>query len=300
MPDRLEPATPRHSATVILLRESSDGIEVLLTRRHDDMAFMGGMWVFPGGAMSPADFSAEALERIPEFSRLRCARFCDQHGDELDERERLGLAVAAHRETFEETGLLLATGPGGVHLRNELLTRAQSQRRAIVSDPALFAALLREQALQLEVDRLTYWAHWITPSSVSRRFDTRFFAVPVPPGQSALIDSSEAVDHTWMTPEALIAAAANRSMSLPQPTLYNLMQLAAEQRSCGSLEAVLSVATRRRVEPVLPKMIRHDGSALIVLPWDPEYQALPGKGVRADIDYPSTLRTLPSRMPFER
>lgn len=287
--------TPRPAATVLLLREQGAGVEVLVIRRHENLAFMGGMWVFPGGALAAADVSPGALACIPDRSKARCIQFEDLHGAALSRTQCLGLAIAAYRETFEETGVLLATDADGNHCTDDLLIRLQAQRRAIASDPALFAPLLTEAQLLLDVDRLLYWAHWITPSNAPRRFDTRFLAIVVPAGQTADIDTIEAVDHAWMTPAALLAAAARGEMPVSQPTLYNLMELDNSLREHGALAAMLRAESDRKIAPVLPKMIR-EAQTVMVLPWDPEYAALPGEGAPAGLEYPQRLRALPSRL----
>ena len=107
-------------------------------------------------------------------------------------------------------------------------------------------ALLTDAQLLLDVDRLLYWAHWITPSNAPRRFDTRFFAIVVPAEQTAAIDTIEAVDHAWMTPAALLAAAARGEMPVSQPTLYNLMELDNSLREHGALAAMLRAESDQR------------------------------------------------------
>jgi len=128
-----------------------------------------------------------------------------------------------------------------------------------------------------------------------RRFDTRFFVVTVPPEQTAVIDTSEAVDHAWMTPAALIAAANAETMPVSQPTLCNLMELDACLHAHDSLAAMLENAKQRRIVPILPKLIQNAGT-VVVLPWDPEYARLAGEGAPAGIEYPRVLLELPSRV----
>lgn len=293
------PAALRHAATVLLLREAHGTIEVLLTRRHENMSFMGGMWVFPGGTLCPADTSAESLALIPEPARLRCHRLIDVDGNALPPALCLGLAVAAQREVFEETGVLLATTVNGHHCDGEVLARMHEQRRAIVSQPELFATTLRAEHLQLDIERLVYWAHWITPSPAPKRFDTRFFITSLPPDQAAIVDAVEATDITWMTPAALLAAARDGTMTVAQPTLYNLMELDSSVRQHVSLSAMLDGERRRDIVPVLPKVVRGE-RRMIVMPWDDEYHTLPGSGVAAAISYPERLRALPPRVMSDR
>ena len=292
-------AVPRHAATVLLLREGVDGVEILLTRRHENLAFMGGLWVFPGGTLSPADLSGESMSRVPERSRGLCARLHDLHGRPLPDEQCVGLGIAACRETFEETGLLLATTEQELHWEDDRLADLQDKRRGIVSHPEQFAALLREHGLHLQVDRLLYWAHWITPSNAPRRFDTRFFAAAVPAGQVARIDAVEASDHAWMRPEVAIDAAEAGRMPVSQPTLFNLMELRDSLTLHGSLSAMLEAEHRREIAPVLPKMLR-DGQTVMMLPWDPDYQSAPGEGAPEGMAYPARLRALPPRLIFPR
>jgi 8-oxo-dGTP pyrophosphatase MutT (NUDIX family) len=168
---------------------------------------MGGMWVFPGGTLCPADTSTAALALIAEPEKLGCERFVDLQRQPLSQSLSLGLAMAACRETFEETGVLLATTADGHDVRGELLARMHERRRAIVSQPELFATFLQEERLRLDPESLVYWAHWITPSAAAKRFDTRFFAARLPSEQVPAIDAIEATEMVWMTPAALITAA---------------------------------------------------------------------------------------------
>ncbi|HET9445029.1 MAG TPA: hypothetical protein VFO35_02160 [Steroidobacteraceae bacterium] len=290
-----QPVAPRPAATVLLLREGRDGVEVLATRRHENLPFMGGMWVFPGGAVSAADASAAAFARIPDASRAKCARLCTLQGVAIPERECLALMIAACRETFEETGVLLASNAAGGNCDDDLTARLQEQRRTIVSQPELFSELLRAEDLSLRVDRLVYWAHWITPSIVPRRFDTRFFLAPAPSDQRVVIDTTETVDHAWMSPAALVAAASAGTMPVSHPTLYNLMELDASLQEHGSLQTLLAAEAQRNVVAILPKMV-HEEQTAMVLPWDPFYRNFLGESVPEHLEYPARLRSLPPRM----
>jgi 8-oxo-dGTP pyrophosphatase MutT (NUDIX family) len=283
---------------VLLLREQQGTIEVLLTRRHENLAFMGGMWVFPGGTLCPADTSTQSLASIPESARVGCHRLRDLDNNALPTETCLGLAIAAARETFEETGVLLATTANGHHCEGERLARLHDRQRAIVSQPELFATSLQEEHLQLDVRRLIYWSHWITPSVVPKRFDTRFYLAALPPEQIATVDNIEATELRWMTPAAVIAATHDGTMTLSRPTLYNLMELDASVRQHVSLNAILVAEAQRDVAPVLPKIRRVE--RMIVMPWDSEYHMLIGDGVSQEITYPRHLCSLPSRTISER
>lgn len=294
-----QPATPRHAATVILLREERGSLEALLTRRHEQMAFMGGMWVFPGGTLCPADTSSAALALIAEPEKLGCERFADLQGQPLPKSLCLGLALAGCRETFEETGVLLATTADGHDVGGELLARMHERRRAIVSQPELFATFLQEAHLRIDARSLLYWAHWITPSAVPKRFDTRFFIARLPPEQVPAIDAIEATDMVWMTPAAVITAARDDAMTLSPPTLFSLMELDASLRRHVSLDAIFAAETQRDIVAVLPKLVRGERN-VIVMPWDIEYHQLGGVGPALEIGYPERLRALSSRVFLDR
>jgi 8-oxo-dGTP pyrophosphatase MutT (NUDIX family) len=294
-----QPTEPRHAATVILLREHGGEIEVLLTRRHEQMSFMGGMWVFPGGALCPADTSNPALALIAAPEELGCERFVDLHDQPLPQSLCLGLAMAACRETFEETGVLLATTGDGHDVGGELLARMHERRRAIVSQPELFATFLQEEHLRIQVDSLLYWAHWITPSAVAKRFDTRFFVARLPPEQVPVIDAIEATQMVWMTPASLIAAARDGAMTLSTPTLFNVMELDACMRQHVALDATFAAEARRDIVTVLPKVVRGE-RGVIVMPWDVEYHNLFGSSAPLKNSYPERLRALPSRVSMDR
>ena len=297
--ERSPPVVPRPAATVLLLREGRDDVEVLVIRRHEKLAFMGGMWVFPGGSVSAADAAPAAFARIPSSSQTSCARLASLHGEPIAASACLALAVAACRETFEETGVLLASDAAGQPCDNDLAARLQERRRAIASQPELFAELLQGESLFLRVERLVYWAHWITPSVVPRRFDTRFFLAAVPSDQTAVSDSTETVDHAWMSAAALVAAAQTGNMPVSHPTLYNLMELDASLQQHGSLQGLLAAESQRSVVAILPKMVREEQTSM-VLPWDPFYRNFIGESAPEHLEYPARLRALPPRMIAKR
>lgn len=295
-------SVPRHAATVLLLRELHGQTEVLMVRRHVNLAFMGGLWVFPGGALSPADASSDALALIPDSGEFSCHRMRTAQGELLPAHECLGLAIAACRETFEEIGVLLARHEDGRPCDPEVAARLHPQRALVVEQPELFLDLLTRERLHPDVSRLVYWAHWITPSSSPRRYDTRFFLVAAPPLQSVTVEAGEidgtgeTVESAWMRPADLIASAQRGEMPISNPTLCNLHELQAAIVQRGSLPELLKQEAARIVVPVLPKMLRESDVLTIILPWDPDYDSSPGEGIALDSAYQGALRALPSRM----
>jgi 8-oxo-dGTP pyrophosphatase MutT (NUDIX family) len=187
---------PRQAASLILLRDADDGVEVLLVQRNPEQRFMGGAWVFPGGAVD--------------------------RGEEADH------AVTAVRELEEEAGIRLD-----------------------------------------EDAELVPFSRWITPEGelVNIRFDTWFFAARAPDGAEPRPDGGECVDARWITPAGALEAHAQDELALVFPTIKHLELLA----ELDSVEATLSAARERRVEPVLPKVAMRDGAPRILMPGEPGY-----------------------------
>lgn len=296
MPSGAAPKGPliTPAATVIVLRQA-ETVQVLMTQRHANLSFMGGMWVFPGGALSASDASAAALELLHAPECFSCGQMCDVQGQPLPREQCLALAIAACRETFEECGLLLAQHHDGTPCSAELAAALQPERAAVIKQPARFIELMKRERLQLDVGSLLCWGHWITPSVVPRRFDTRFFVVAAPPDQAASTDSREATQHCWLSPAQLLAASERGEMSLPHPTLCNLLELEARLGVHGSVPALLQGERQRVLPPILPKVLDLDGQRLVVMPWDAEYQASAGEGTPASIVFPEELRAMQSR-----
>jgi 8-oxo-dGTP pyrophosphatase MutT (NUDIX family) len=291
-----------HAATVLLLRESGDGLQVLLTKRAAGLSFMGGLWVFPGGRMEASDLAPELAARSDQAAIADTgSRMLGADASAIDVATARGLLLAACRETFEESGVLLARPRGGGHWGSERYSRVTARRVAASVDATEFARMLVDEDLVLDVERLVYWSHWITPSFEKRRFDTRFFALTVPPDQEASVDLGELTHHAWLTEADVRAHLASGEMKMAPPTRATLQDLWSSHRRHGGLAAMLEAERTRIVPPILPKMVEVGTDELeIVLPWDEHYEQAPGEGCRTLASYPDYLTALPSRMRFPR
>lgn len=240
----------RHAATVVLLREATDGPEAFLLRRVRQMEFAGGMTVFPGGGVDDRDTDRRIAWTGPEPAwwarRFGCT-----------ETLARALVCAAVRETFEEAGVLLA-GPSPETVVGDVSGFA-TQRAAVERRELSFAEFLVDNDLVLRADLLRPWANWITPTAEPRRFDTRFFVAALPAGQRADGDTSEADHAMWRRPaDALADHAAGRGVLLP-PTWATLNELAAHP----SLDAILAAAPT--IEPIQPELVT-DGGPTVRIP----------------------------------
>jgi 8-oxo-dGTP pyrophosphatase MutT (NUDIX family) len=200
------------------------GVEVLLVRRSGRARFVPGAYVFPGGVVDRYDSSTELLERVESPSPERAA-------------ERLALAlgaeppaiayyVAAARETFEETGILVAASASGVErLFSAGDARVAAARDAMLEERTTFAEALRLLGCRLDLAALEYIAHWITPESEPRRYDTRFFMASVPAGVEPAPDPRETTEALWIRPAEALLRWRKGALSMILPTVRTLERL---------------------------------------------------------------------------
>ncbi|WP_219471183.1 NUDIX hydrolase [Nonomuraea rhizosphaerae] len=245
---RVQPVPARDAATVVILRE---GPEVYLLRRKSTMAFAAGAYVFPGGSVDPRDTDQAVAWAGPspaEWGEVFAA----------EERVARGLVCAAVRETFEESGVLLAgPGPDSV-VADTTGDDWEADRLALIDRSLAFADFLAKRGLVLRSDLLKPWAHWITPEVEQRRFDTRFFVAVLPEGQRTRDVGGEADQVAWERPADAVELAREGKIFLMPPTHHTLNELAA----CDSVEAVL--ATPREIVMIMPKIVEIDGEWQLV------------------------------------
>ena len=218
--DQPPPLTPRPAATVMLIRDTTDGIAVFLMRRHSQMEFAAGTMVFPGGGVDDRDRNTDIAWAGPP-PQWWAQRF----GIEPDLAE--ALVCAAARETFEESGVLFAgpaDDPDGI-VGDASVYR--DSRHQLATGTLSFADFLRREKLELRSDLLRPWANWVTPEAErTRRYDTYFFVGALPEGQRADGENTESDRADWTTPQAAIDDfAAGRNFLLP-PTWTQLDSLA--------------------------------------------------------------------------
>jgi 8-oxo-dGTP pyrophosphatase MutT (NUDIX family) len=280
----------RAAATVLLLRESDGELEVLMMRRGAGLAFMAGMWVFPGGRVDATDASESVRARVaPDALGAWRGRLHSAQGEPLTDVAALALHVAACRETFEESGVLLARDRSGAPCGADVTARLHDQREAVAGDASAFATLLEREDLYLDLAPLVYWSHWITPSLEPKRFDTRFFAIAVPPGQAASADRSELTEHAWIRPARVQESLERREIRVVPPTLLTLEDLADSHARHGGLAAMLEAERGRATPPVMPRIEVRADEFRVVMPWDPSYSAIPGEGCLPAEGFPPHL-----------
>jgi 8-oxo-dGTP pyrophosphatase MutT (NUDIX family) len=218
---------PRYASTVVLVRpDDRDGFKVLLTRRPQEMRFLGGFYVFPGGTVHQNDYSPEMLARCRGLAGAQAQKILGS-GHAPD--EALGHWVAVMRELFEEVGILLCVTETGDDIDlsdGQLKQRIERKRRAIVNKQLDFGSFLESENLFCDLSRVAYFDHWVTPDIYSMRFDTRFYVATIPANQTPLECSEEVTDSLWIKPEAALAQIHRHDFPILPPTTTVLQNLA--------------------------------------------------------------------------
>lgn len=279
----LTPVPPRLSATVMLLRDSGstvEGPEVHLLRRRTSMAFAGGAYAYPGGVVDPRDEhwpgrstadasggAADEPDRRPGggWAGPSRAEWAERFG--TDEATAQAIVCAAVRETFEETGVLLA-GPDAASVVDDTTGEDwERDRAALAAHELAFADFLQQRELVLRSDLLGAWAHWITPEFEKRRYDTWFFVAVLPAGQRTRNASTEADRTVWTRPGAAAAGYDRGEMLMMPPTIAMLRQLAPYRTAAEALAA----SSRRDLSPVLAEARLEGGQVVLSWPGHDEF-----------------------------
>ena len=239
----LAPIPLRAAATVVLLRDAPDGLQVFLMKRHSRSDVLGGVYVFPGGKVDAVD---AALDMGLHLDQPLPALHAGLNETDISERTAGGLYVAALRELFEEAGVLLAQGNGAPD------GAACAQAAALLREGQGFNAVLARLALRLQTRSVVPWTRWVTPTSpfmMNKRFDTRFFIATVPVGQVACHDDHETTASIWLTPRKALRQYWDGQMDMAPPQIMSLAHLARFSR----VDAVLAAARNCPPPLILPE-----------------------------------------------
>ncbi len=252
---------PRLASAVMLLRDttSGQGIEVFMVRRVIQSDFMPDVYVFPGGSVSKDDRAAELVDGL-------CKPVAVSPGDP-EGRTALGSGAraAAIRELFEEAGILLA------HHAKKLLAiteqeveRFDTYRKAFNERKGSLVEMAHTEHLTLATDLLDYFAHWITPEGMPKRFDTHFFLTTAPDEQRAAHDRLETSEGIWITPAEALARFGRKEFPLVFATIYQLRELAA----FGSVQGALKSTAKQHVSTHIPVLVQEGGKTRVFLQED--------------------------------
>jgi 8-oxo-dGTP pyrophosphatase MutT (NUDIX family) len=252
---------PRLASAIMLLRDmpGGQGIEVFMVRRVIQSDFMPDVYVFPGGSVSADDRAAEQTEDI-----------CTPVGPVAADPEGRtilgsGARAAAIRELFEEAGVLLAYRSEEILAIPEAdVPRFATYRRAFNQRKGSLVEMARAENLRLATDRLGYFAHWITPAGMPKRFDTHFFITTAPAEQQAAHDQLETSEGVWIAPQEALDRWERKAFPLVFATIHQLRELAAFQ----SVKEALEASATRPVTTRIPVLEQENGVVRVYLPED--------------------------------
>jgi 8-oxo-dGTP pyrophosphatase MutT (NUDIX family) len=238
---RRTPAEPRDAATVVLMRAGTAGPDLYLLRRQTSMAFAGGMCVFPGGGVDPRDFDSAVGWAGPPPATW---------AEQLLTSEELGRALvcAAVRETFEESGVLLAGPSASDVVADTTGDDWEADRRALEAKELSFTSFLERRGLVLRSDLLGAWAAWCTPEFEPRRFRTWFFVAALPAGQRTRDVSSESSSVTWLPALGACDAVDAHELGMMPPTYVTCLEVG----QYADPDAVLAAARGRDLAMFTP------------------------------------------------
>lgn len=247
------PVTPRPASATVMARERAGAIEVFMVRRHVRSEFAPDVYVFPGGSVSGADREAE---RTPSVCAVAGAGPTTLGS---------GFRVAAIRELFEEAGALVARrGEDPLTVTHADLPRLAAYRDALNRKATTLLEVAQREGVTLATDSLLHWAHWITPETWPKRFDTHFFLVEAPVGQEPAHDDLETTQSAWVTPEEALAAHERGEFPMVFATIHQL-------RALTGLATMASARARfadTTPQTIMPRVESRDGQEVILLPWE--------------------------------
>lgn len=244
----------RPSATVVLVRAATREPEIFMVRRHEKMSF-GAAYAFPGGVVDPIDSATH--------------NFC--HGlSATDADSRLGVEsngldyyLAAIRELFEETGVLLAD----ISSVDENLGAV---RDGLNKGSIKWPDFLARNELLLDCPRLHYFSHWITPPQRPARYSTRFFLAVLPQGQDPEHCGVELTESLWASANEMLIAGRSGDVDLHYPTVKTLESI-ARHKTLDELTSWAEACIEWGVTPMIPLIIERNGKQVIALPGEKDY-----------------------------
>lgn len=253
-----EVVNPRPASTILLLRDSAARreVEVFMMVRHYEIDFNSGALVFPGGSVDKGD------------KDIIADRSLYSGGEGLDENS-LSFRIAAIRETFEESGILLARPKGSNTLVDaKKASEIEAAHRADLCDGKItFLKVLTDNGMLLALDELVPYAHWITPEGMPKRFDTWFFLAAAPPEQVGAHDGKESTDSIWVSPREALEGGETGRFKLPFPTTRNLIKLGKQT----SVTAALDDSRGKPIVTVTPVMTKLNGGRQLRIPREAGY-----------------------------
>lgn len=262
MTDKKKTPLPlRPASTVILARQRNKALEFYLLKRSTKSGFMGGLYVFPGGAVDPEDKNIESWKSAIDMSANQIKKQFGGNG--VSSEDAFGFQIAAIRETLEEAGVLIAADKNKTKKNIEDICTFRFKKKLSKS---WFRTKMVEDNWTLSFSSLGKWSHWVAPKLMKKRFDTRFFIVLMPENQVCIPDNVETKHGIWLTPQKALEQNLEAITPLSPPAVVTLTQLLSF-KNLDDLKK--EIQTRSWGNPIAPRFVPSSNGPVILEPWDP-------------------------------
>ena len=243
------PVPAKPAATIALLRDSPSKMEVLLLKRDRNASFVPGAYVFPGGRVDPADWTKQTLASVDGLTTETAATRLGLVGTSPP---AIAYYIAALREAFEETGILVGVGPNAQAPPTAAASvEVEVLRNGLMEGSVSFNEALKHLSCRIDGSSIEYLAHWITPEREPRRFDTRFFAARVQTDAEPIFDPREMTEARWLSPKEALARNQGGTLPMIFPTIDTLQRLADYTTVGDALRGIGDVS----IPTLMPKLV---------------------------------------------
>ena len=243
------PVPAKPAATIALLRDSPSRMEVLLLKRDRNASFVPGAYVFPGGRVDPADWTKQTLASVDGLTTETAATRLGLVGTSPP---AIAYYIAALREAFEETGILVGVGPNAQAPPTAAASvEVEVLRNGLMEGSVSFNEALKHLSCRIDGSSIEYLAHWITPEREPRRFDTRFFAARVQADAEPIFDPREMTEALWLSPKEAVSRNQGGTLPMIFPTIDTLQRLADYTTVGDALRGIGDVS----IPTLMPKLV---------------------------------------------
>ncbi len=243
------PVPAKPAATIALLRDSPSKMEVLLLKRDRNARFVPGAYVFPGGRVDPTDWTKQTLASVDGLTTETAATRLGLVGTSPP---AIAYYIAALREAFEETGILVGVGPNAQAPPTAAASvEVEVLRNGLMEGSVSFNEALKHLSCRIDGSSIEYLAHWITPEREPRRFDTRFFAARVQTDAEPIFDPREMTEARWLSPKEALARNQGGTLPMIFPTIDTLQRLADYTTVGDALRGIGDVS----IPTLMPKLV---------------------------------------------
>ena len=243
------PVPAKPAATIALLRDSPSRMEVLLLKRDRNASFVPGAYVFPGGRVDPADWTKQTLASVDGLTTETAATRLGLVGTSPP---AIAYYIAALREAFEETGILVGVGPNAQAPPTAAASvEVEVLRNGLMEGSVSFNEALKHLSCRIDGSSIEYLAHWITPEREPHRFDTRFFAARVQTDAEPIFDPREMTEARWLSPKEALARNQGGTLPMIFPTIDTLQRLADYTTVGDALRGIGDVS----IPTLMPKLV---------------------------------------------